>query len=442
MKKMLILLPDGKIHKLKLPPFLEISFREAPLTATFLAALVPPELGFDIRVCDESVSRVPAEEHFDLVAVSTITGTAYRGYHWSGHFRKRGATVVIGGVHATLLPEEAQTHADSVVIGFAEQSFPQLCRDYAAGRLQRVYRQQPQPLTRLPRPRRDLQKKFGYMVPNTVFATRGCRNTCDFCAVVAARFGWHTRPVGEVIDEIRQLPGRRFCFNDVSLCEDREYALELLQALKPLKKTWGGLATTRITADAELMDALAGSGCCYMLFGFESINNAGLYSMRKAFNTPENYFNVCAAMHDRGLLIQGCFIFGLDEDTPEVFQNTVDAVNELCIDIPRYAVYTPFPGTEAAARLKREGRLLHEYWPYYDTQHVVIRPKQMTPAELDAGFIRAWRQTYSLASIRTRTSLRRKMYPVAFLGNLAYRLYIRRLACDTRRFPDGTEVRP
>ena len=132
--------------------------------------------------------------------------------------------------------------------------------------------------------------------------------------------------------------------------------------------------------------------------------------------------------------IQGCFIFGLDHDTPSVFSDTVEMVNELRIDIPRYALYTPFPGTEAHRRTAGEGRLLDANWSWYDTQHVVFRPRNMTPEELDRGFIRAWRETFSMKSICHRVSLKRRQFPVPLAGNLAYRLYVRRLKNDTRRF--------
>jgi radical SAM superfamily enzyme YgiQ (UPF0313 family) len=277
------------------------------------------------------------------------------------------------------------------------------------------------------------------MMPNSIFATRGCKNHCDFCAVVGANFGWSTRPVQEVIDEVRTLPGKHFAFNDVSLCEDREYALELFRALKPLKKHWGGLMTTKATADEELMDALAESGCAYMLLGFESVMQRGLYTMRKGFNSPDNYFEVCRRLHDRGIIIQGCFIFGLDGETGSIFRDTADAVNELHIDIPRYALYTPFPGTELYRRLNATDRILHRDWSYYDTQHVVIKPRDMSPRELDDGFKLAWRETFSMKSIRHRLSVKRKVYPVALAGNLAYRLYIGKLCRDTARFPEGVD---
>ena len=432
-RNVLILLPNGRVHKLVLP-FVNMSFREAPLTATMLAALTPQDLPFNITICDASVSRVPSDKHFDLVAISVITGTATEGYKWAEHFKKSGATVVIGGVHATLLPDEAARHADTIVTGYAERSWKQLCRDFINGALKPRYHDDTPELNHLPLPRRDLQKRFGYMIPNTVYATRGCRNTCDFCAVVGAKQGWHTRPVGEVIDEIRALRGSRFAFNDVSLCEDRDYALELCKALEPLRKKWGGLMTTRATDDDELMDALADAGCCYMLLGFESVNADALGGICKRFNAPEHYRAVCDALHGRGISIQGCFIFGLDHDTPSVFSDTVEIVNELRIDIPRYALYTPFPGTEAYRRLSGEGRLLDVNWSWYDTQHVVFRPQNMTTEELDSGFIRAWHETFSLSSIRHRLSPRRRQPYVPLAGNLAYRLYARKLKRDTHRF--------
>lgn len=438
-RRLLILLPGGQPHRLRLWPFLA-SFREAPLTGTTLAALVPPDLGFEIRLVDASVSPVPLDEPFDLVAISLITGNAPRGYAFADHFRRRGATVVMGGVHVALRPDEVRPHADAIVVGFAEQTWPQLLRDWCAGALKPEYRADTPPdLAGLPHARRDLQKPFGYMMPNTVFATRGCRNVCDFCVVSSIPFGWKTRPVGEVVDEVRALKGRRFAFNDVNLVDDRAYAMELFQALTPLKKEWGGLATTRIAREPELLEAMVRSGCRYLLLGFESVNNRALYDMHKAFNSPDHYRTVCDTLHQHGITIQGCFIFGLDDDTPAVFDDTVAAVNELRIDIPRYAVYTPFPGTPAYTRLKAEGRILHEQWQYYDTQHTVIRPLHMTPQELDRGFIRAWQKTFTLKSILHRhrgAGLRR--FPISFVGNLAYRSYGPRLARDPDRFPAGS----
>lgn len=429
--KLLLLLPGGQPHKLQLGPWAR-SFREAPLTLTTLAALVPHELRAALRLVDGSIEPIPRGERFDLVGISCMTGTAHRAYELADHYRAQGSKVVLGGVHVTLRPDEARPHADVIVRGFAEQTWPKLLRDFAAGRLQAEYHAPAADLRGLPIPRRDLQRSWGYMMPHTVFATRGCRSACDFCSVPAAGFGWQTRPVSEVIDEIRRLPGRRFAFNDVSLNEDRDYARELFSALVPLKKLWGGLVTTRIAEDEELLDLMTASGCVFLLLGFESVGQRNLDHMGKRFNRAANYRQVADALHTRGIIIQGCFIFGLDDDTPSVFDETIAAVDDLRIDIPRYALYTPYPGTRAFERLHSEGRLLHEWWPHYDTQHVVIRPQQMTPEELDAGFIRAYRETFGLKSIWRRTAGARQ-FAIAFVGNLAYRRYVGRLQREPHR---------
>lgn len=434
--KILLLMPDGRIHKVKLGPVTR-SLREAPLTMTLLAALVPEELKAEITLADESIGAVPGDGAFDLVAISAMTGTSQGAYRWADHFRARGIPVVLGGVHVTLRPEEAAGHADAIVTGFAEHTWPELLRDFAAGRLKPRYEDPRQPLQGLPMPRRDLQKPFGYMMPDTVFATRGCKGTCDFCAVPAAGFGWHTRPVHEVIDELRRMPARRIAFNDVSITEDREYAKELFTAMIPLKKKWGGLCTTRIAEDHELLDLMTRSGCRYMLIGFESLSAPSLQGIQKGFNRPEAYADLMRQMHDRRILIQGCFIFGFDHDTRDVFRETVAMVDELRIDIPRYAIYTPYPETKAYHRFKAEGRLLHEDWRHYDTQHVVFRPAQMTPEELDAGFRWAYGHTFTLRSMVHRTWAAGLWFPVAFVGNLAYRRYMHRLQVDAERLLPG-----
>lgn len=432
--KLLLVLPDGRIHKLKFDP-LNVSFREAPLTATMLAALIPPEIPAKIEIVDESVDTVPFHKPYDLVGVSCLTGTSTRAYELADRFRIQGATVVLGGVHVTLMPDEAKQHADAIVIGFAEQTWGQLLRDFVSNRLQPVYTSNITNLEHLPRPRRTLQRRFGYMIPNTVMVTRGCRGCCDFCTVPAAKFGWHTRPIPEVIDEIRNITARRIAISDVHLTEDPEYAKEFFKALIPLKKAWGGLASTRIGKDDELLDLMHKSGCKFLLIGFESINSGSLSTIHKGFNKVEQYQEFVKKLHDRNIIIQGCFIFGLDEDDKLVFANTVDMINQLKIDIPRYAIYTPYPGTNAFKRLEAEHRLLHYRWEYYDTQHVVFIPNNMSAQELDEGFKWAYKETYKLLPTLKRTWGSGTNFPITFVGNLAYKLYIKRLCAEKQRFP-------
>lgn len=434
-------MPDAHIHRLSLGP-IKMSFREAPLTLTTLAALVPTELDADVSIIDESIQTIAFNPGYDLVAISCLTGTAVRAYDIADQFRAMGISVVLGGVHVTLKPEEAQAHADAIVIGFAETTWPQLLRDFVNDRLQHSYEGTSVQLANLPIPRRDLQKQFGYMAPNTVFATRGCKRLCDFCSVAAVPFGWYTRPIGDVLDEIRQIPSRRFVFNDVNLTEDRSYARELFSAMIPIGKKWGCLSTVDIANDDELLDLMKRSGCIYVLIGFETLGLTALADMGKRANGHTDYRMAVEKLHQLGMIVQGCFILGLDQDDKDVFAKTVQAVHELAIDIPRFAIYTPYPGTSAFLRMKSTGRLLHEYWPHYDTQHVVFQPACMTPSELDTGFKWTYQQTFSLRSITQRT-LGSKHFPITFLGNLAYRMYVRRLQGESiRLFEEGSELRP
>jgi len=433
---MLILLPEGKIHKISVGS-LKKSFRESPLTATSLAALVPEELNYDITIIDESIQKVPLNEKFDLVAISVITGTAYRAYKHADRYKQAGAVVVLGGVHVTLMPDEAAEHAHSIVVGFAEKTWPQLLYDIQNNALKPRYCDTEQHFSSIPAPRRDLQKNSAYMVPNVVSATRGCKNTCDFCAVSAAGFGWQTRPIGEVLDEIRAIPARKIVFNDVSMGEDLEYFKELLRGMKSMKKKWGGLVSTKVFHDKEIPRLLKESGCAYLLIGFESLNNFSLKSINKGFNSFNNYIEIIKTLRKIDVVLMACFIFGFEEDTTDVFANTVDFANKYKVDIPRYAIYTPFPGTESYKRLKQEGRLLHENWEYYDTQHVVFKPKLMSPLELDEGFKWAYKKTFTVSSSFRRTINSGKNFFLTFGGNLAYRIYLKRLFSEQNRIYTG-----
>lgn len=428
--RVLLIMPDAQMHKLVMGSAVR-SFREAPLTLTTLAALTEKDPEVTYRLVDGSVDTVPLNADADLVGISVLTGTAPRAYALADHFRARGIPVVLGGVHVTLRPDEAAAFADSVVTGAAEVSWPRLIADFQRGALQPRYTEQagpPPPWAEgLPTPRWDLQRLSGYLVPHAVQATRGCRHACDFCTVPAVWRGFQRRPVADVIRDIRRVPRRRLVINDVSPFDDREYAKELLTAMIPLGKKWGGLATASVARDPELVELLRRSGCCYLLIGFESVNQRGLGRIGKGFNRCGEYAQLVRALHEAGVAVQGCFVFGFDHDTPDVFEQTVQQVHELGIDIPRYSLYTPYPGTRLYQRLEQQGRILSRDWSDYDTMHVVFRPEQMTPVELFEGFRRAYRETFSWSRILRRVARAGRRLPVALGGNLAYRIFSRRL---------------
>lgn len=429
--KILLILADGRIHRISIGSF-KRSMREAPLTLTTLAALVPEELDARIELVDESVDTVPLGADADIVGISAITGTSKRAYELADHFRRRRVPVVLGGVHVTLMPEEAGRHADAVVIGPAEKTWPRLLRDLRAGSLKEVYRAEERissPLD-IPPPRRDLQKSLRYMVPNTVMATRGCKGSCAFCTVPAVLQGYAKRPVGDVIRDIKSARGNYIVFNDVSLADDVEYAAELFTAMIPLGKRWGGLATVKIVQHPHLMDLMAKSGCRYILVGFESVQQTVLNGIHKGFNRQDEYRTFMERMHAHDISVQGCFVFGFDHDDSTVFEATVQRVIDLKVDIPRFAVLTPYPGTEIFRQLERENRILTRNWENYDTMHVVFQPAKMTVEELHKGFKWAYRETFRLPQVIRRSRSLGLSGIINFVGNINYRRFAVELGRD------------
>jgi radical SAM superfamily enzyme YgiQ (UPF0313 family) len=401
------------------------TMRYAPLTLTTLAALVPEEIPADIRILDEGVDEIDADRlEADLVGISAITGTAPRAYELAARIRQRAIPVVLGGVHPTLMPDEASRHADSVVVGYAEESWPTLLRDFVAGRMARRYDQSPGlTLRNLPFPRRDMYDSRLVNVAHTLEATRGCIYQCDFCVVPPAWGRPLQKPVADVVADVVQMRARRVIFLDLNLIADVAYAKELFEALIPLRIQWGGLVTTTIAEDGELLDLAARSGCRGLLIGFESLNRASLIETRKAFNLRCDYHEVVRRIRDRRIALMGCFVFGFDHDTRESFDETVDFVMDARMDLPRYAIAVPFPGTALYKRLRREARITTENWSLYDGQHVVFEPGNMTPEELLDGTRRAWKTTYSYPSIWKRLSGSRTRLPIAIPANIGYRFY-------------------
>ncbi len=434
-KKILLLHPDGHIHRLRFGPWCR-SMREAPLTMPVLAALAKGAGDFQFRLVDESIEPIPAGIDADLVGISVLTGTACRAYELASLFRTRKIPVVLGGVHVSILPDEARRHADAIVIGPAEESWPRLLRDFSENKLQPEYRasadlRQAASFS-LPEPRYDLLRRNGYAVRHTVTSSRGCRQSCDFCTVAGLGLPYARRPVAEVLRDLTALPSRLVVFNDVSIADDIDHATELFTAMAPLGKRWGGLASTRLLQHPELVETMARSGCQYLLIGFESGNPAALSEIHKSFNQLQRYRLLVDLLHRHRISVQGTFIFGFDADRETVFEETVSLVQELGIDIPRYSILTPYPGTRLFERLDREGRILSRNWADYDTMHVVFEPRQMSPETLYAGFKRAYRDTFRLAPILGRWRGARFQSLINLAGNLTYRRFAARLQCDPR----------
>jgi len=425
--KLQIISPAGDIHRGKSGIF-KRSLRYAPLTLTTLAALVPEDLPAEVTIQDEGVGPLDLDFEADLVGISAITGTAPRAYNIADQLRAKGHTVVLGGVHPTLLPEEAARHADAIVTGYAEESWPRLLRDFAVGRLESHYSAHTARQLKVPLARRDLLKKKRYATINSIEATRGCPHRCEFCAVPAAWSGIYAhRPIPDVIAELETIEGRHALFIDLSPVEDVQYAKALYRAMIPLRIRWVGLSTTRIADDDELLRLAAASGCRGLLIGFESISQRTLNQTQKHFHSADKYAEAIKKLHDHGIGIQGCFVFGFDDDDSTVFERTVEFVDRVNIDLPRYAVATPFPGTALYRRWDAEGRLLHKNWSLYDVEHVVHQPKRMSPEQLQEGLNWSWQQSYRWRSIASRVWGSRCVMSLSLSLNIGYRFFAKHL---------------
>ena len=430
LKKIVLILPRSPLYRYKTGG-MGLFIRYAPLTMPTLSALIPKEMNIEVEVYDEGAEVINKEEiKADLIGITGITGTIKRSYMYADYFRAKGIPVILGGVHTTLMPEEASEHADAIVTGIATESWPQLLRDFQAGNLKKIYRQSSDlNYSHWPLPSRHLyqNKKNRFISINSVQAVLGCPNRCEFCVTPYSCNGYHHRPVEDVINDIKQIKSKHIVFVDPSPIEDKEYVKELYRAMIPLKKKWVSPSTIKMTEDAELLDLATRSGCKGLLIGFESVTDQTLNSISKNFNSVEKFERAIKAFHSHGIAIMGCFVFGLDSDDRSVFKRTVEFVNRMNIDLPRFTVNTPFPSTPFYERMKKEGRIIEDNWMFFDCQHVVIKPKQMTVEELQRGHYWAWREAYKFSSIIKRLAGARCFLEMTILANFAYRRYGRRL---------------
>jgi radical SAM superfamily enzyme YgiQ (UPF0313 family) len=394
-------------------------------TAYLLAALVPPE--HEIKITDEYVAPAdPEGDDSDLVGITFVTGFARRAYDLARRFRAGGAKVVLGGPHVTLLPGEAARHADAIVLGEADETFPALLRDAAAGRLQRVYRAASPPRPeRIPRSRHDLVRRDKFYMSRTLQASRGCPFKCDYCTLPGFYgAGYRPRPVRDVVAEIEALDyglgSPPIVFWDDNIVGNHRWAKELFRALVPLKVRWLAQSTITIADDPELARLAGESGCVGVYCGLESFSEASLGGVRKSWNRVRDYKRKLEVLHDAGISVTAGIVFGFDDDTPDVFDISVEAADDIALDAAAVGVLIPYPGTPVYERMSREGRILTRDWSLYDGEHVVIRPRGMTPEQLDEGMRRARRAFYSLGSMWRRLSRSRAALPVSLMANLAY----------------------
>jgi radical SAM superfamily enzyme YgiQ (UPF0313 family) len=407
MKKILLISPAYRTKLLENVRVLALP----PLNLMILASLTPDH--FEIRIVDEAVTDIDFDEHADLVGITCMTPLAPRAYEIAGEFRKRGIPVVMGGIHASMMSAEAARHADTIVAGEAEEIWPGLLKDFEAGRLQKHYSLETRPcIENLPLPRRDLLT--GNYFVQTVQTSRGCPHNCKFCSVTGFNGGqYRLRNINNVIDEINAIKEKRlFIIDDNIIGSGRQYidrAFALFERLEGSGKEWGGQTCLNIVEHDGLLAAAARSGAKAFLIGFESLNDSALNSMDKKINmrpNTRNYREAIKKIHDHGIAIVGCFIFGTDSDDQDTFKRTLDFIMETGVDAVQLSIQTPMPGTLLYEELAAENRLLlTDYpkdWESYNIFEPVFQPKNMSPEELYQGVVDAYRTVSSF-----RTSLKR-----------------------------------
>jgi radical SAM superfamily enzyme YgiQ (UPF0313 family) len=384
------------------PNFKKSKFLMIPQLALHLiAGLTPPE--HEVRILEEELETIDLEDECDLVGISCMTSNATRAYELAREYRKRGRAVVLGGVHPTLLPEEALQHCDAVVVGEAEGVWERVVSDAEAGKLGRLYHQ---PYPSLERyvgmgNRRNTKKRLFDVVP--VMTTRGCPYNCEFCCVHDI-FGRRVRhvPVGNVVRDIEESGGKIFIFLDDNIIGDPVYAKQLFRAIEPLKIKWVGQASVSFVRDEEMMRLASRSGCKGLFFGLESVSQTQLNKMRKAIKDVEKIGEAVRKIKDFGIYFHASMIFGFDSDTKDTFTDTLDFLEKNRISSASINVLTPYPGTEVFRSFKREGRLLTEDWRYYDHSTAVFQPKNMSAFELQAGRLWVMKQFTRMSSTLRR----------------------------------------
>ena len=402
-----------------------------PLTMPYLAALTPEEYGAEFRAIDEGVQRVNYEKlgFFDIVAITSVTSSVKRGYELAEYFKKKGSYVVMGGHHVTLCPEEAAEHADTVMTGPADRIWREFIADFVSGTPRKRYDGEHCDIGAANViPRRDLMQKSKYIFAPTVIANFGCTNRCEFCVINSFWGGkYSARSVEDVIAEIRSLRSKYILFLDPSPTSNPAYAKEFFTALIPLKIKWAGLCTTDVLDDEELFDLIIKSGCIGILMGFETFSVDSLKESYKK-NKIDGYKAVVERFHQNGVSVLGTFMLGFDGDTKESIMKMPDYIEKIGVDIPRFAILTPYPNTPTYRRLDAEGRMISKDWNDYDSIHATFEPKNFTARELEEMLVSVSNECYTLKRIFKRTVKNRYGGFIKLGVNLGFKIYNKKVA--------------
>jgi radical SAM superfamily enzyme YgiQ (UPF0313 family) len=395
------------------------------VTMPYLAAFVPPH--WTVLHVDEAVAPIDFKVQADLVAITFHTPSAPHAYAVAARFRQRGIPVALGGPHVTLMPDEAQTHADAIFIGEAESLWPRFLAEFETGHYDARYCcLEPPALDRAPTSRHDLLQRRDHTA-GALFATRGCIHRCDFCTVaVMYNSKLRKRPVEIVAQEFASFHGKVIILWDDNIAGDMAYAKALFRALAPHRKWWSAQASLHAAEDDEFLELAARSGCKQLFIGLESVTQASVNEVSKRFNRVEEYAQAIERIHAHRIAVQAGIVFGFDHDTEAVFEETLEFMEKSGVQNATFNILTPFPGTRLHKRLESEGRILTRDWNEYNSRtHVVFKPRLMSAEALLAGYEYANKRFYSWSSIYRRMSRSSVQLPWTLPLNLAYAFALR-----------------
>jgi len=393
-----------------------------PQLALFILQGLTPKQ-HEVKIVEEEYMKLDLNEECDVVGISCMTSNAYRGYRIADAFREKGKKVVMGGVHPSILPDEALAHANAVVIGEAEGVWEKILEDIESNTLQRIYHNPNPDLYRyIPKDFSTLSKKRIYnLIP--LQTSRGCPYNCDFCCV-SDIFGKKIKqiPVKNIVKDIEAAGFRNYIFLDDNIIGNQKYARELFKALIPLKIRWIGQSSISFARDIEMMELAKKSGCKGLFIGLESVVDTNIQKYKKLKSLEDTKQSITKILK-MGIILHASVILGFDEDTHETFGQTLKFLIKNRLSIAAINVLTPYPGTRVYKEFKEGGRLLHEKWEYYDHHTVVFQPKNMTPLELQIGKIKARTAFNSIPSILKRFIGNLRMPGIYLATNLGYRKY-------------------
>lgn len=409
-------------------------FQLPSLSLLQVAALAPPN--WDVTLVDETLETIPCGSRFDLVGITAMTHQASRAYEIADQFRKEGISVIMGGMHPTVMPEEALSHADAVVIGEAEHVMARLLDDFLDGRLEKTYRApipQDDKLA-VPWSRREILAGKRYITTQTVQTSRGCPYDCAFCTVTQY-FGnrFRYRDSADVLAEIRSFPKKLVIFLDDNLLGDPAKARPILEGMSESGIRWGSQTSLRFAEDRELLKLVARSGCIGLFVGIESVT--GPFSLLAKSSGQSTQAELMKRIRDAGIILETSLIFGFDDHDPGIFEKTLRFVEECSPSVPTFNLLTPYPGTKLFQQYEQEGRLLHRDWSRYNHSEVVFRPKLMTPEQLYRGWLETRKEAYTWPSILSRVWKN----PGRRLTNLAYNI-LRKGPNDQLQLSDSEEL--